>query len=460
MSVGWGGGGGGGVAAVDVTAAGPHGAANVQAALDKLRVKFGDGWEVVSTLADLDAFAPADGGGQRLLNTKMFVSSALALLDDEYIQYGGDAVINGISAAESSITGNVDGALIRGPVVMAELAINNVHAGAGAKQFAITSTGGRAVRVEYCAAGAGSPLGTVSNCFNVATFERLLINGSPDGLQFSGVLAAVSLLNCAAQGMPAGHIVFDVEASANVLKAFEFNGCSFLTDDASDRGIRIDPGATLPGGAIPSGVVGVNILGCKITGPGEIYDKTGLPLSSSKIIVQGCPTLPDSTFLGDVDFADFTTPIVTSYVGPAPTPWVPVAWRNVGATSVLTLLSASRRHTLLTNALDDFDWSVRADGPTPQSVSVGWSATIETTGGGGGEFIEYAVEKQTAAVGPAWVLVEGSDQRIEQRSVSNTITGLAYSDEAPGDAFRLVSRNATGTSATKNQKYDLRIVKV
>ena len=461
-------GGGPGTSAADITTDGPLGATNVQAALYALLSALGETVGVVSSLADLDkvGFAPANElTGERIFTRPLFILPIIILPDDEWMQYvGPDALLIGISSAVSAIRGNVNGALIRGAVVMRDLATNNTSTGPNAAQFDITSTG-RVVRIEYVATGslsvASAPAGVISNTFNAVSLDHLLLNGI-DGFKLRGVLVATSADTCTSIFAPAGSTIFDVEASANVVQALEVNGCNFLTNDATVVGIRISDAATLPGGTPPTTVVGVQILGCKVTGPGNIYDGTGvgeLSQDSPKLNIQGNPSLPDSKYLGEGSFTDFGTPIVLTYVGPAPTPWLPVPSQNAGATTVLTLLSNAARFTLLRSLVDPFDWGIQASGPTRQPVAVTWTVSLEASAGPGvGEFLEFRAERQEGGVGP-WVEVEGSTQRVEQRITTSNNTHTAYTEASPGDRFRLSRRNFTGTNSTDLPQYNLVVVK-
>lgn len=419
--------------------------------------------KVVNSIADLDVHAPAVAG-VRTVTGMMLITIALVLPVNNRFTFGASGVLVGISAAQCSITGNYAGPLFSGSVVMSQLGLANTSVDPAASVFAITAAGARTVRVEYCAIGAGAKAGTISNILGVASLDRLFMTGCAGGFVISGIIAALEFKDCAATAMPAASILFDFTSTTNVIRALSIQNCSLISTATTDRMIRIHSSATLPGGALPTTVVGVNILQCKITGPagaiGRLYD-TGVSTfdpKSPKIIFKGVPSFPDSLFLGDADFDDFTTPIVTTYVGPAPTAFVPLAHENVGPTSVLTLLSASSKFTLVRNV--GLDWYLRFDGPVELLCSVSWSIAIEADSGGGvGEFIEVRAEIQVGGIG-AWVAIPGTTRRIEQRASEVNGTCTAYAEVVPADRLRISTSNATGTGATKVSQYDIVVLGV
>lgn len=442
--------------AAEISAAGPLGASTVQAALDQLRLRLGGSVEVVDSLADLDVHAPAIGG-IRTISSVLLITDMIVLPVGERIAYGAESALIGVTSARCSITGDYAGPLFSGPVVMSQLAVSNTSVDPAASVFAITDLGGRTIRLEYCAIGAGARAGTISNTTGPVTLDRVFFNGCGGGFVLSAIVAVFEAVDCASNGLPAGSIVFDIGSSTNIIVAFNIESCSFLTSDASDRGIRISSSATLPGGPLPTAVVGANLIDCKITGPGQIYD-TGagtLSLDSPRLIVTGCPNLPPSKYLADTDFQDIVEPIVRTYVGPTPTPYIPVDHQNAGATSVLELLDVSARFTLVRNGAVASDWYLRYDGPTRQTVQVNWSVTIEAAGGGGaGQFIEFHAERDAGGIG-VWTSIPGSHRQVEQRTVAGSQVCSAFAVMDPGDRFLLASRNLTGTGSTKILQFDL-----
>lgn len=422
---------------------------------------------VIASLSDLDLYAPAIAN-VRTISQVMVLTTAIVLPAGERMVWTASSVVMGLSSASCSFSGNVDAALVTGAPVAFNVGFANTSVGVSAKVFAITDLTGRTIRIEYCAIGAGAPAGTISNTLGPVTFERLFLNGCAGGFVLDGTVAVFEALACATRGMPAGSIGFDIASACTIVVALAFDGCSFITGSTTDRGIRISNSATLPTAAPPTRLVAVNILGCKIAaitgtaaGLGILYDEGAgsLPRTSGKLVIRGCPNMPDSRYISDVDFEDFTTPIITAYTGPAPTAWIPVAHQNVGPTSVLTALASSARFTLVRNPADPLDWYTRYDGPVDQTANVAWNVTIESNGGGGGgQFIEFRAEVDVGGVG-VWAAVEGSNRRIEQRAIANSTSCLTFVVMQPGDRFRLCSRNVDGTGSTKVFQYDLIVSK-
>lgn len=439
--------------AVSVLPLAPDQSTNAQDAYEWQATHEGD-VVIIATLDDLDRYIPAVAGVRTPVPGvyEITIKGGLVLPagDRFVIPPSGGVTFKGQQTLTTVIIGNYAGPLFSGPVNMIALSTNNFNA--GGSDFDLNSPIGAFFTFENVVS-LGVNVGTLHDVVAGAFFNGFGFFGNTTGLLITGTIGSVEFIRAGTIGtFASGFISFDVDSSAVVVTTLEWTDCEFIHFEASQIGIRIDTGATLPTTALPTFTVGVFMTGCIKTGPGVLLEESAgfVDTTDIRIFVTNNRGVRDSAIRASSQFDDTANPVTVSY-GAANT-WTVVP--HIGAGGGLMALDAQERFSLVRattgGPIDSSfpnDWAVRYDGPSLGITRrITWLATVESVSTATN--IQGRVEIDVLGTGVTWGGTEtvGTTEQANRRQQLSGVGDLRDID--PGHQFRLAFQNLDGTTGT------------
>lgn len=414
----------------------PDVSTNVQAAYEFLMRNEGE-IRQVSTLADLDTFAPADGGGQRIISVAVRQTGSITLPIGEYLTFTAAGTWSGNLSPVGQIIGNVAGGLIRGPATMRDTVIVNI----GGPDIAVSAPAVTdLVSLQGVRLAGPVAAGTVSNVNGVVEMLRTSFVGGAAGLTVDGTINLVSLDTWFATSPSAPTFIgVDVLGTTTVTGTLRFVNGAAQTFQAAQAGIRISDSATVPPG-------GIRISGNEHTafgGLGVLIDQSAGNYTTREleVIARGNEGTANSVARGDAGFRDLTN--FVEVAGGADT-WLVIPHTDAARLSPGLVASTSEERFVLVedstgNALSAAtsgltDWAYEFIGPSLLSFGVFFRATSRS-GGGGTPNVQFRVSMKQP--GGGWVGLDDTITTRERTSRWEQAIGFGSTVAVqPGTRFR------------------------
>jgi len=353
---------------------------------------------------------------------------------------GGIATLNGVSGLEAcGLNGNKAGPLIRGSITCVAIFSKNIHA--SGTDYDLTDTSGRTLHLNQCTSfGTGSGgAGPMAGGIGLADFVQ---DGNTTGFVVSTSIGAIRILGAFSKATPAGFVNYHFTAASTVIALCSITANTFVTTDASDRGVKLDDAMTVLSG-------GIQLLANSKTGPGKTLDDSvgSIGPSDLRVISKADSDVPEWHASGESLFQDSVTPIVFSPAAADITSFEVLPVENVGPTSTLALTPAAARFELKFTSPQV--WSLRYLGPIDnETMHLRWSITTSKSGSARA----YAVKWQRQIGGAGlWIDVDSTAGEFDISTRINTTVEMASSVASTDDEFRVIvaSESTDSVSITK-----------
>lgn len=333
----------------------PSMATNVAAELD-WRANHNGNAVVIATIDDLDVYFPSVSGA-RTITGIVEITGPITLPDGDYFLFDNGCIRGPGVSVTQLLSGNVAGGLMRGPVCVSDVAVQNVHA--SGSDFDISDPTAQNVDIRTVLS-LGADAGTISNCLGVASLANVVVTGTK-GFVLDGTIVAIDFERCSlANTVTPGFIAFDVVATCTIGVQAAWSSCRALTQDASQFLVRISDSATVPTAPPPTTTIGVFITSCFASGPGGLLDDSvgNVATTSLKMYATNNRGLEPSSVEASAAFSDVANPVTISYSAIN----TPTRILHTGGGASLVTTGANERWSLILDDPNPGDWYMRYDG--------------------------------------------------------------------------------------------------
>ncbi len=352
--------------------------------------------KVISNFDDLEFHYPADVNGHHNAIGRVEQTGVVDLLASGTVINQGTtgvwhsnfATATPIIASTAPSASNLKGAMFIGnPIVAKGVAFVQVNP-AGVCVYGQSTSGNPAKTTVlrqciFTDSASGSGAGVFDTFLAPITMEACQLLGTT-GFLFTLVASLARFLDCVGSNLSAGAVMFTIDGSAIVAGGYKWDGCTMITNDSTQRMIRIDPGSVLPGNEFGlTQVVGIRLTSCDMVAvnpvdTGRIMDATGVDEKDQRIWATGNLYGTESLILGQCEFLTTGVPIVKTYDATDTFEIIPFTNGSGGS---IVLDAVSQRFDLVT-PMGTTAASVNAGGSYAPD-GVGLAATQASTSGTG-----------------------------------------------------------------------------
>jgi hypothetical protein len=366
----------------------------------------------------------------------------------------------GAFGVKNALVGNVAAPLISGdPLTMASVAVVQSNPGGVAIDGTSTTGAPTVLRnvvftspispAQVCAVGSIHDLTLAGSL----TMEGCQIDAMTAGLTIDGTIAAARMSLTTITSMAPGAIAFTAGPTAVVSVGLAWQQSIYLTTDAGQRIVRIDPLATIPNTpvVVPTNIVGIRLGDNAIAfagALGAVMDQTGINESDIRVIALGSLYGSSSIFLGSFSFLNAASPIVKTYAAPDTFEAIPRSNGGVGPDDAITV-SQSERFDLQTPGADPpGEWYARALGPLPVKARIVYGLSLAAVSTS--STISTRVEVRSGT-GGAWTpLDESTEIRIQVNNSPGFVGGHAFLAAVNSDdQFRVTIASDNAAASTE-----------